>query len=114
MLRRARPYVPRTFEGETVWGIARTVDFCRRGAGGVVHVAPFSCMVGGIVESLGHSVSRDLGGFPLLHLQYDGRADEHEQSLLEGFVVRSRAWARRRRGDGASRSPVGIEESAAS
>jgi predicted nucleotide-binding protein (sugar kinase/HSP70/actin superfamily) len=92
LLRLAKPYVPRTFEGETVWGIGRTIDFSRRGIGGVIHVAPFSCMVGGIVESLCHRVSADLEGFPLLHLQYDGRPGEHAAGLLEGFVLRARAW----------------------
>ncbi len=98
LLRLAGPYVPPTFEGETVWGIGRTVDFCRRGVGGVIHVAPFGCMVGGIVESLGHRLADDLGGFPLLHLQYDGRPDEHPAGLLEGFVLRARAWQSRPRG----------------
>jgi predicted nucleotide-binding protein (sugar kinase/HSP70/actin superfamily) len=92
LLRLAEPYVPASFEGETVWGVGRTVDFCRRGVGGVIHVAPFGCMVGGVVESLGHRLSADLGGFPMLHLQYDGRPDEHPAGLLEGFVHRARAW----------------------
>lgn len=95
LLRLAEPYVPRTFEGETVWGIGRTIDFSRRGIGGVIHVAPFSCMVGGIVESLCHRVSEDLGGFPLLHLKYDGRPGENAAGLLEGFVLRARAWQER-------------------
>ena len=95
LLRLAEPYVPRTFEGETVWGIGRTIDFARRGIGGVIHVAPFACMVGGIVESLCHRVSDDLGGFPLLHLEYDGRPDENAAGLLEGFVMRAHAWQER-------------------
>jgi predicted CoA-substrate-specific enzyme activase len=88
----AAPYVPDTFEGETIVGIGRTIDLFRQGVGGVIHVSPFGCMVGGIVEALCGRVSADLGGFPILHLQYDGRRGEHTHGLLEGFVMRARVW----------------------
>ncbi len=88
----AAPYVPDTFEGETIVGVGRTIDLFHRGVGGVIHVAPFGCMVGGIVESLCGRVSADLGGFPILHLRYDGRRGEHTHGLLESFVMRARVW----------------------
>ena len=96
LLRLASPYVPETFEGETVVGIGRTIDLYRRGVSGAVHVSPFGCMVGRIVEAIGHRVSADLDGFPLLHLAYDGRRGAHLHGLLEGFVMQARAWQEKR------------------
>ena len=92
----AAPYVPETFEGETIVGIGRTIDLFNRGVGGDINVAPFGCMVGGIVEALCRRVSTDLAGFPILHLQYDGRRGLHTHGLLEGFVMRARAWQEER------------------
>ncbi|KPK05344.1 MAG: hypothetical protein AMS20_06780 [Gemmatimonas sp. SG8_28] len=92
----ASPYVPNTFEGETVVGIGRTIDLYRRGVSGAIHVSPFGCMVGRIVEAIGHRVSADLEGFPLLHLEYDGRRGAHMHGLLEGFVMQARAWQEKR------------------
>lgn len=102
LLRLAAPYVPRTFEGETIVGIGRTVDLQRRGVGGVIHVSPFGCMVGGIVETVSRRLSEDLGGFPILNLHYDGRPGERAGGLLESFVLRARSWQEGRR-DAAAR-----------
>lgn len=93
----AARYVPRTFEGETIVGVGRTVDLCERGVGGVIHVAPFGCMVGGIMETLCERISEDLGGFPILNIQYDGRSSELTRGKLEGFVHRAAAWQNDRR-----------------
>jgi predicted nucleotide-binding protein (sugar kinase/HSP70/actin superfamily) len=88
----AARYVPNTFEGETIVGIGRTLDLYECGVGGVIHVAPFGCMVGGIVETLCERISEDLGGFPILNIQYDGRHSELTRSKLEGFVHRAAKW----------------------
>jgi predicted nucleotide-binding protein (sugar kinase/HSP70/actin superfamily) len=88
----AARYIPNTFEGETIVGVGRTLDLYQRGVGGVIHVAPFGCMVGGIVETLCERISEDLGGFPILNIQYDGRNSELTRSKLEGFVHRATMW----------------------
>jgi predicted nucleotide-binding protein (sugar kinase/HSP70/actin superfamily) len=88
----AARYVPNTFEGETIVGVGRTMDLHERGVGGVIHVAPFGCMVGGIVETLSERISDDLGGFPILNIQYDGGRSELTRSNLEGFVHRAMRW----------------------
>jgi len=88
----AARYIPNTFEGETIVGVGRTLDLYERGVGGVIHVAPFGCMVGGIVESLCERISEDLGGFPILNIQYDGRNSELTRGKLEGFVQRATKW----------------------
>jgi predicted CoA-substrate-specific enzyme activase len=92
VFRLAAKYVPKTFEGETIVGIGRTLDLHERGVGGVIHVAPFGCMVGGIVETLGERISEDLEGFPILTVQYDGQGSALTRSKLEGFVHRAKAW----------------------
>jgi predicted CoA-substrate-specific enzyme activase len=92
VFRLAAPYVPNTFEGETIVGVGRMLDLYERGVGGVIHVAPFGCMVGGIVETLCERISEDLGGFPILNIQYDGRNSELAHGKLEGFVHRAAKW----------------------
>ncbi len=99
VFRLAAPYIPRSFEGETIVGVGRTIDMYRSGVDGVIHVSPFGCIVGGIVEALCERISDDLGGFPILTLQFDGQQSELTRSKLEGFVLRAAEW-RRQRGNG--------------
>jgi hypothetical protein len=40
----------------------------------------------------------------MLHLQYDGRPDEHPAGLLEGFVHRARGWQDRPTGPRSGRA----------
>jgi predicted nucleotide-binding protein (sugar kinase/HSP70/actin superfamily) len=96
VLRLAEPYVHKTFEGETIVGVGRTIDLCGRGIDGVIHVSPFGCIVGGIVETFCERLSDDLQGFPILTMQFDGQNSELAQSTLEGFVLRAAEWRRER------------------
>jgi predicted CoA-substrate-specific enzyme activase len=100
VFRLAEPYVPRTFEGETIVGVGRTVDLSRRGVDGVIHVSPFGCIVGGIVETLCERLSDDLHGFPILTLQFDGQNSELTRSKLDGFLLRASEWRRERESHG--------------
>ena len=63
IFRLVRKYIPSTLEGETIIGIGRTIDFHKKGVSGVIHVAPFGCITGTIVETLSEKISRDLGDF---------------------------------------------------
>jgi predicted nucleotide-binding protein (sugar kinase/HSP70/actin superfamily) len=92
VFRLAAPYIPKSFEGETILGVGRTIDMFQRGVDGVIHVSPFGCIVGGIVETLCERLSDDLGGFPILTLQFDGQHSEFARSKLEGFVLRASEW----------------------
>jgi predicted nucleotide-binding protein (sugar kinase/HSP70/actin superfamily) len=103
ILRLSTPYIARTLEGETAVGIGRTVDLCRQGLDGVIHVSPFGCMVGRIVESVCRKVSDDLGRFPILNLEYDGRAGEHLYGLLESFAMQAEGWHHRYNAEGSTR-----------
>jgi predicted nucleotide-binding protein (sugar kinase/HSP70/actin superfamily) len=92
LFRMAGDFVPPTFEGETIIGVGRTLDFYRRGAAGAIHVVPFGCIVGTIVETLSERLSRVLGGFPILTLKFDGRENRLPASRLEGFLMQARLW----------------------
>ena len=96
VFRLAAPYIPRSFEGETIVGVGRTIDMYRSGVDGVIHVSPFGCIVGGVVEALCERISDDLGGFPILTLQFDGQHSELTRNKLEGFVLRAAEWQRER------------------
>lgn len=93
---RSSEYVPKTFEGETIIEIARTIDFHDKGVCGVIHAVPFGCIMGNIVETLTERVAKDLNGFPIMTLQYDGHDYKSQVSKLDGFMLRARMWQRKR------------------
>jgi len=88
-------YVPNTFEGETIIEIGRSIDSFQKGASGVVHVAPFGCIAGTIVETLAEGVSRDLNGFPTMTIRYDGDIQNDQMDQLECFLLQARNWQER-------------------
>jgi len=96
LFRLASPYVPRTLEGETLLSIGRTIDYHRRGVAGVIHVVPFGCIVGSIVDAMCDRVSEDLGGFPVVTLHTDNRGDHLSRPELESFWLRATSWHERR------------------
>lgn len=93
----ASKYIPNTFEGETLIEVARTIDFFNKKVYGVIHVVPFGCMMGTIVETLSEQLSRDLSGFPIMTLHYDGQDYTSQNGKLEGFMIRARMWQKNRR-----------------
>ncbi|MFC1540270.1 acyl-CoA dehydratase activase-related protein, partial [Gemmatimonadota bacterium] len=95
ILRKSSRYVPSTFEGETALGIGWTIDYHERGVDGVIHVAPFGCMSGTIIDVFSERLSEDLGGFPVMSLQFDGQQSELQRNRLSGFMVRIDAWRKR-------------------
>jgi predicted nucleotide-binding protein (sugar kinase/HSP70/actin superfamily) len=85
-------YVPNTFEGETLISIGGTIDFHNKGACGVVHVVPFGCIVGTIVETLCDRISRDLNDFPIITIYTDSQIQNLPLTKLEGFWIRAQSW----------------------
>ena len=90
-------YVPNIFEGETIVEIGRTFHYYQKGVSGVLHVIPFGCMGGNIVESFSEKISQDLEGFPIMTIQYDGDIHKQQSEQLEGFVLQAGEWMNRRR-----------------
>ncbi len=85
LFRLAAPYVPDTFEGETVLSIGKAVDLVRKGAAGIVNAMPFGCMPGIIVTALMRAVSRDFD-VPVINVPYDGTESSTTQIQLEAFM----------------------------
>jgi predicted CoA-substrate-specific enzyme activase len=92
VFRDASHYVAPTLEGETVLSIARTIDYFRKHTAGAIHIVPFGCIVGSIVEGFSRRLSQDLDGFPILTLHIDGQPVDSLKDTLEAFYLRALAW----------------------
>ena len=97
MFQLAAQYIPKTFEGETLIEVARTIDFYQKKVTGVIHAVPFGCMMGTIVDTLSERISNDLLGFPIMTLYYDGLDYTSQVNNLESFIYRARMWEENRR-----------------
>ncbi len=86
LLHWAKPYLHPAFEGEAVLTIGKTIDFLRKGARGIINVMPFTCMPGNIAQAILVKLQREKGGFPCLHLAFDGQEQTNIQTRLEAFV----------------------------
>jgi len=81
----ASPYVPDSFEGETVLSIGKTVDLIKRGARGIINTIPFGCMPGAIVTAFLRFIQRDYN-IPVVSLAYDGTNSTVNELWLEAFI----------------------------
>lgn len=81
----ASPYVPDSFEGETVLSIGKTIDLIKRGASGIVNTMPFGCMPGAIVTAMLRFIQRDYG-IPVVSLAFDGMNSTVNELWLEAFM----------------------------
>jgi predicted nucleotide-binding protein (sugar kinase/HSP70/actin superfamily) len=91
-LKRARPYVHHSFEGEAVLSVGKAIDYIERGVSGIVNVMPFSCMPGTITSGLLKRVKEDFDNIPLLSIAYEGQQDTQTVTRLEAFVHQARAY----------------------
>jgi predicted CoA-substrate-specific enzyme activase len=85
VLRKARPYLPETFEGEAVLSIGKAIDLIKKGASGIINAMPFGCMPGTIVTAIMKRVSRDFG-IPFLSIPYDGTESATNNLQIEAFM----------------------------
>ncbi len=99
ILQNASPYVPDSFEGETILSIGKAVDFARKGCSGVINAMPFGCMPGTIVTALMRAVSRDFD-LPSISIPYDGTESSAIEMQLEAFMDQARSKAERIRKGG--------------
>lgn len=81
----ASPYVPDSFEGETILSIGKSVDLIRKGVSGIVNAMPFGCMPGAIVTALLRFIQRDYN-IPVISLAYDGTNSTVNELWLEAFI----------------------------
>jgi len=82
----AEPYLHRSFEGEAILSIGKTIEYHHQGFGGVVNVMPFSCMPSTVVSTQTMRISTDCGDMPILNLSFDGQEDSTLTTRLEAFV----------------------------
>ncbi len=91
-LRRAQPYIHRSFEGEAVLSVGKAIDYIMRGAAGIVNVMPFTCMPGTIATAVLKRVREDHGNIPLLNIAYEGQGDSQTITRLEAFMHQAKAF----------------------
>ncbi len=90
LLKKAAPYVHRSFEGEAVLSIGKLVDLAERGAHGAVNAMPFGCMPGSIVAALSRAVAGDFD-LPIINIAYDGTESSTNDIQLEAFMDQAKA-----------------------
>jgi predicted CoA-substrate-specific enzyme activase len=91
----ARDYVDRSFEGEAIMTVGKSIDFIRKGLSGIVAVMPFTCMPGTISNALLKRVREDLGEFPFLNMVYDGVEQATSTTRIEAFMHQTQQRAKK-------------------
>ena len=90
----ASEYVDRSFEGEAIMTVGKSIDFINKGLSGIVSVMPFTCMPGTISDALLKRVREDMGEFPFLNMVYDGVEQATSATRLEAFMHQAKQFMR--------------------
>jgi predicted nucleotide-binding protein (sugar kinase/HSP70/actin superfamily) len=90
----AAPYVHKSFEGETILSIGKTMDLIKKGASGIINAMPFGCMPGTIVTGMLRGVNRDYG-IPCMSIPYDGTESSTIEIQLEAFIDQAKNYSKR-------------------
>jgi predicted nucleotide-binding protein (sugar kinase/HSP70/actin superfamily) len=85
----ASPYLDKSFLGEAILSIGKSIDYYLRGARGIVNAMPFTCMPGTIVTAISRKVRRDCGNIPWLNMFYEGLEMDNDATRLEAFVYQA-------------------------
>lgn len=85
LFRNAAPYVPDSFEGETVLSVGKSIDLIKRGVSGIINTMPFGCMPGAIVTAILRFIQRDYN-IPVVSLAFDGLNSTVNELWLEAFM----------------------------
>jgi len=89
----AAPYVHRSFEGETILSMGKTIDLIKKGASGIINAMPFGCMPGTIVAAMLRGVNRDYG-IPCMSIPYDGTESSTIEIQLEAFIDQAKNYSK--------------------
>ncbi|MBW2057143.1 MAG: CoA activase [Deltaproteobacteria bacterium] len=92
VLRKASPYLDDSFEGEAILSIGKTIDFCKKGASGVINVMPFTCMPGTVVGALLKRYREENNNLPILNMAYDGQEQTNSLTRIEAFMHQARQY----------------------
>ena len=96
ILRKAKPYIDSSFEGEAILSVGKTIDFARRGASGVLNIMPFTCMPGTIVSALLKRYQEENNNIPILNMAYDGQEQTNTLTRLEAFMYQTKEFQNRK------------------
>ncbi|MBS3919700.1 MAG: CoA activase [Deltaproteobacteria bacterium] len=96
ILKKARPYIDSTFEGEAILSIGKSIDFAKRGASGIVNIMPFTCMPGTIVSALLKRYREENNNIPILNMAYDGQEQTNTLTRLEAFMHQAKGFQNRK------------------
>ena len=96
ILRKAKPYIDSSFEGEAILSVGKTIDFARRGASGVLNIMPFTCMPGTIVSALLKRYQEENNNIPILNMAYDGQEQTNTLTRLEAFMYQAKGFQNRK------------------
>jgi len=89
IFKKAKPYLDRSFEGEAILSVGKTIDFAERGASGIVNIMPFTCMPGTIVSALLKRYREENSNIPILNMAYDGQEQTNTLTRLEAFMYQA-------------------------
>jgi predicted nucleotide-binding protein (sugar kinase/HSP70/actin superfamily) len=90
----AAPYVHKSFEGETILSVGKTMDLIKKGASGIINAMPFGCMPGTIVTGMLRGINRDYG-IPYMSIPYDGTESSSIEIQLEAFIDQAKNYNKR-------------------
>lgn len=82
----ARPYLDPAIRGEPVLSMGRAVEYAQHGYDGLVHVIPFNCMPGTLVDALLERYRRVYPAVPVLKVTCDGLSHVGEDTRIEAFM----------------------------
>ena len=82
ILKPASPYLPYTSSfGEMVLSVGKSIYLQRKGADGVIDIAPFGCMNSLVSEAVYPAVSRDHDDLPIRSFYFDAGSSNMERDL---------------------------------
>jgi predicted nucleotide-binding protein (sugar kinase/HSP70/actin superfamily) len=96
-------FLDRSFQGEGILSLGKSLEFFHRGISGIVNIMPFTCMPGMVVGSLTQRFRELTDGLPLISLAFDGQSQTNTQARLEAFMFQV---ANRPKGGGPFRNGV--------
>ncbi len=86
------PYIHRSFEGETVLSLGKSIDYYHQGVSGILNVMPFGCMPGTIVTAMLKQIREDYDNIPIISLAYDGTQHSGTDTRLEAFMHQAKQY----------------------
>jgi predicted nucleotide-binding protein (sugar kinase/HSP70/actin superfamily) len=92
----AGPYLDRNANEIVLLNVAKTVDFAKRGADGIINAISFHCMLGTVAASIAERIRQDHGMIPITTMVYSGAAASDAETKLEAFAHQVKAFAKSR------------------